>query len=285
MSGEFRTAADFRLGCVGGRAALNHGGRWVDLAELTGDAGLVDVNVALSRVDTVRRAWLECDRRDDLPVVTGAVSACVPEPRQVFAVGLNYREHAAEAGLPAPVAPMVFTKFPSCITAPGSTVRLSGPKVDWEVELVVVIGAGGRDLKPADAWDAVAALTVGQDVSDREMQLRDTPPQFSLGKSFAGYGPLAPVAVGLDAFADVDDVGLWCSVDGELRQQGRTSDLFFSVPELVASLSAVCELLPGDLIFTGTPAGVGAASGQYLTSGSVLVSGADEIGEFEIGFA
>jgi 2,4-didehydro-3-deoxy-L-rhamnonate hydrolase len=197
----------------------------------------------------------------------------------VFAIGLNYRSHAAESNLELPSAPVVFTKFPSCLNGPFGDVVLSGTSVDWEVELVVVIGRGGRKVAEADAWSHVAGLTLGQDISDRQLQMMGNPAQFSLGKSYDGYGPIGPAVVSLDAFDDPDDVGLWCEVSGERMQEARSSDLIFGVPALIAYLSSVCTLGPGDLIFTGTPGGVGMGRGRFLAESDVIASGAEVIGE------
>ncbi|HEV7525036.1 MAG TPA: fumarylacetoacetate hydrolase family protein, partial [Acidimicrobiia bacterium] len=130
-----------------------------------------------------------------------------------------------------------------------------------------------------DAWGVVAGLTLGQDISDRAVQMTGVPPQFCLGKSFANYGPIGPAIVSLDAFPDPDDVALWCDVAGERMQTARTSQLIFSIPTLVAYLSSICRLYPGDLVFTGTPSGVGMARGRYLAPGETITSGADAIGE------
>jgi 2-keto-4-pentenoate hydratase/2-oxohepta-3-ene-1,7-dioic acid hydratase in catechol pathway len=151
--------------------------------------------------------------------------------------------------------------------------------VDWEVEVVAVVGTEASHVAVADGWNYVAGLMLGQDISDRAVQLSDTPPQFSLGKSFTAFGPTGPVMVSLDAFADVDNVGLWCDVNGERMQDGRTNDLIFPVPQLVAYLSSICTLYPGDLIFTGTPSGVGLARGRFLAVGDELVSGGEGLGE------
>jgi 2-keto-4-pentenoate hydratase/2-oxohepta-3-ene-1,7-dioic acid hydratase in catechol pathway len=145
----------------------------------------------------------------------------------------------------------------------------------------VVIGVRAEHVRSGDAWSHVAGLTVGQDVSDRALQLAGTHPQFSLGKSFPGFGPLGPSVVTLDEFGDPDDLELGCALDGETMQHARTSDLIFPVPDLIARLSAVCPLLPGDLIFTGTPAGVGAfrRPAVFLQPGQQLTSWVEGIGQ------
>jgi 2-keto-4-pentenoate hydratase/2-oxohepta-3-ene-1,7-dioic acid hydratase in catechol pathway len=211
----------------------------------------------------------------------GALGAPVPEPRQVFAIGLNYRGHAAESGFGIPSAPPTFTKFPSCLAGPHAQVALPSRNVDYEVELVVVIGRRAEAVKEADAWSYVAGLTVGQDLSERISQLAGPVPQFSLAKSFAGFGPIGPVLVTVEEFANPDDLEIGCSLNGETMQRARTSDLIFSVPDLIARLSAVCVLLPGDIIFTGTPAGVGAGRKppRFLAPSDILSSYIEGIGE------
>jgi len=204
----------------------------------------------------------------------------VPRPPKVFGIGMNYRDHAAEAKLEIPKSPVVFTKFPNCISGPYTDVELHSDRVDWEVELVVVIGRRGRRIVEADALAHVAGYTVGQDISDRRMQFADKPPQFSMGKSLDGYGPIGPVLVSLDAFANPNDLTLTCDVAGERMQSGRTGDMIFSVAALVAYLSKWCTLEPGDLIFTGTPAGVGSTRDprRYLAAGEEIVSTIEGIG-------
>jgi len=203
----------------------------------------------------------------------------VPAPRQVFAIGVNYRSHAAEAGMAVPDMPATFTKFPACLAGPFDDIEIVGETTDWEVELVVVVGRRAEHLEEAEAWPYVAGLTVGQDVSDRHLQFA-AGGQFSLGKSRRGYGPMGPWVVSPHELADPDDLALGCSVDGETVQDGRTSDLVFGVPRLVAELSAVLPLFPGDVIFTGTPAGVGVTRQPplFLRSGQVLESWVEGIG-------
>jgi 2,4-diketo-3-deoxy-L-fuconate hydrolase len=269
----------FRLAQIDGRAALVDGDHWFDLATLTGRPELADPMAALARHGELHDARRLAGSSEPAGRVEGVtLGPPVPRPSKVFAIGLNYRSHAAESNLELPSSPVVFTKFPSCLSGPTAPIELSGERVDWEVELVVVIGTGGRRIREEDAWSHVAGLTLGQDVSDRAVQMTGNPAQFSLGKSFDGYGPLGPAVVSLDGFPDPDDVGLWCEVTGERMQEARSSDLIFPVPELIARLSAVCTLEPGDLIFTGTPGGVGMGRGRFLRPGDVVVSGAEVIG-------
>jgi 2,4-didehydro-3-deoxy-L-rhamnonate hydrolase len=203
----------------------------------------------------------------------------VPEPRQVFAIGLNYRSHAEESGMTVPDVPATFTKFPASLAGPFDDVEIIGDTVDWEVELVAVIGVRADRVDEADAWSHVAGLTVGQDISDRTLQFA-AGMQFSLGKSRRGYGPMGPWLVTPDEVGDPDDLGLGCRVDGETVQDARTDDLIFGVGRLVAELSSVLPLLPGDVIFTGTPAGVGMARKppRALQPGQVLESWIEGIG-------
>ena len=209
-----------------------------------------------------------------------------PRPSQVFAIGLNYAGHAAEAGVAIPQAPSVFTKFPTSIGAPSATVSLPSDHVDWEVELVAVIGRRAHRVAEAHAWAHVAGLTVGQDLSERKIQNRPPVPQFSLGKSFPGFGPIGPVLATPDEFADPDDLAISGTLNGVEVQRARTSDLVFSVGALVSRLSAVVPLLPGDLIFTGTPAGVGLMRdpATFLRPGDELLSEIESIGVMRTGF-
>jgi 2-keto-4-pentenoate hydratase/2-oxohepta-3-ene-1,7-dioic acid hydratase in catechol pathway len=204
----------------------------------------------------------------------------VPRPRQVFALGLNYALHAQEAGLDLPPMPLTFTKFPSCIAGPDAEVQVATDRVDWEVELVAVVGRRAHRVDAADGWLHVAGITVGQDLSARDIQMLGSPPQFSLGKSFPGFGPTGPSLVTPDELRDRDDLAIGCAVNGEQMQEDRTSSMLFSIPETVARLSAICTLLPGDLVFTGTPSGVGNRMDppRYLKAGDELVSTIEGVG-------
>ena len=208
------------------------------------------------------------------------------EARQVFALGLNYAMHAKEAGLELPPMPLTFTKFPSCLVGPDASVEVFTEKVDWEVELVLVIGRRAWRVAAEDGWSHVAGVTVGQDISARDVQMMGSPPQFSLGKSFPGFGPIGPAVVSPDELPDRDDLAIACSVNGEVVQSDRTSSMLFGVAEIVSRLSHVCPLLEGDLIFTGTPAGVGnrMKPPRYLKPGDVLESTIEGIGTLRTHF-
>lgn len=210
-----------------------------------------------------------------------ALGAPSPAPRQIFAIGLNYFDHIEEAGLEVPSEPAVFTKYLTSLTGPDSDVELPPGTVDWEVEFVVVIGRTARWVRAAEAWAHIAGLTVGQDLSERGLQLACEPPQYSLGKSFPGFGPTGPVLVTPDEFSDATDLELGSFVNGEQVQKARTSQMVFGVDMLIERLSQVTVLLPGDVIFTGTPAGVGAVRtpARFLGPGDELVSYIEGIGE------
>jgi len=218
-----------------------------------------------------------------MPVRPEGLGSPVPAPRQVFGIGLNYRDHAAESGLPVPEGePPVFTKFPSCITGPYGDIELPPDgHTDWEVELVAVIGRRAHRVPVENALEHVAGYAVGQDVSERILQLAAQPPQFSMGKSLPGFGPVGPWLVTLDELADPGDLALGCAINGEPVQSSRTGQLIFSVQALVANLSASVVLLPGDVIFTGTPSGVGLGRDpqRWLVDGDVLTSYIEGIGE------
>lgn len=229
------------------------------------------------------RAWADsATNQSAVPYRTEELGPPVPRPRQIFAIGLNYADHATETGMHAAAGvPSTFTKFVSCLTGPTGTVALTGLSVDWEVELVVVIGTEAREVTAADAWTHVAGVTVGQDFSDRDVQMTGTPPQFSLGKSYPGFGPTGPAMVTTDEVGPETALRLRCWVNDELVQDGSTAQMIVPVTALVEQLSAVCTLYPGDLIFTGTPAGVGMgrSPARYLAPGDTVRTRIDGLGE------
>jgi 2-keto-4-pentenoate hydratase/2-oxohepta-3-ene-1,7-dioic acid hydratase in catechol pathway len=270
-----------RLANLGGRASVILPSGVVDVERASGGRLPGDPMAALARWDAVAdwASGLPAGAAS-VPLDEAALGPPVPRPAKVFAIGVNYREHAREAGLEVSRSPMVFTKFPSCLSGPRADVVLSSDYVDWEVELVVVLGRGGRRIPEARALDHVAGYCVGQDISDRRLQFADRPPQFCLGKSVDGFGPTGPAVVSLDAFGDPNDLRLTCDVSGERMQDGRTSDMIFPVPTLVAFISSLCTLEPGDLIFTGTPSGVGSTRDprRYLKAGETITSAIEGIG-------
>ncbi|GAA3546463.1 fumarylacetoacetate hydrolase family protein [Amycolatopsis ultiminotia] len=280
-----------RIANLDNRAVLVHGEqgaeRTVDLATASGGRFGPDFP-ALYRSWDEFTAWaatldLGGPAADAATLERARLGPPSPAPRQVFAIGLNYHAHAAESGFEAPTRlPPVFTKYVSSFSGPDSEVVLPpGGNVDWEVELVAVIGREASAVDAADAWDHIAGLTAGQDISERVSQLAGPAPQFGLGKSFAGFSPQGPWLVTPDELADPDNLELGCTIDGEEVQKGRTSDLIFPVGKLVAALSRNVTLYPGDVIFTGTPAGVGAGRDpqRFLRAGERLDSWIEGIGE------
>jgi 2,4-diketo-3-deoxy-L-fuconate hydrolase len=269
----------FRLANVDGRAALVHGDRYTDLATHSQGAFGPDPMQALERPDLLN----ELSERLDDASVTGLLADVtlgppIPRPQKIFGIGLNYANHVAESGMDTPSNPVVLKKFPSCQTGPTGDVELRGGGFDNEVELVVVIGRGGRDISPDDAWDHVVGVTVGQDISDRPVQFAAKPPHFDLAKSFDTFGPIGPVVVSTDQLAERDALHLTCEINGETRQDGTTADLIFDVPTLISYLSSITTLTTGDLIFTGTPDGVGAAQGKFLAGGDIITTTIDGVG-------
>jgi 2,4-didehydro-3-deoxy-L-rhamnonate hydrolase len=282
-----------RVANLAGRAVLLTGSGAVDIHDASGGLFSPDPQALFGRWDDLA-AWHACagPRGHDEPEAYAETSLGppVPKPRQVFAIGVNYADHAAEAGSGAegkPPWPATFTKFPACLAGPYARVCLPAGLVDWEVELVVVIRRRARRITAADAWDCVAGLTVGQDLSERITQLSGpAPQQYSLGKSYPGFGPTGPAVVTLDEIADPGDLQIGCDLNGQTMQDARTSEMIFTVPELIEKLSAVTTLFPGDLIFTGTPAGIGGARTppRFLRPGDVLTSSIEGVGTLRTSF-
>jgi 2-keto-4-pentenoate hydratase/2-oxohepta-3-ene-1,7-dioic acid hydratase in catechol pathway len=277
-----------RIANLTGRLVIVAGGRALDVEQSSSGQFGSDPQAVYGRWQEFV-AWASTqDASTGAPFDVADLQAAVPRPPQVFAIGLNYASHAGESGFDVPADPVVFTKFVSSFTGPDAYVTLTGDTVDWEAELVAVIGVGGRDIDEDRAWDHIAGLTVGQDLSDRTVQFWGHPPQFNLGKSRAQFAPVGPAVVTLDevaAGADPSDLAVRCTVvraDGssEVLQDGRTRDMIFTIPSLIARLSAVVELLPGDVIFTGTPEGVGHGRTPklYLTDGDVLTTEIEALG-------
>ena len=221
------------------------------------------------------RGTLALDGADLAPVVPG--------PDKIVCVGLNYRDHAAETNSPLPAAPIYFAKYRRALTGPYDPIRLPPPEVstnaDWEVELAVVIGRQVRNAGAGEALAAIAGFTVLNDVSIRDWQTRTT--QFLAGKTFEGSTPVGPALVTADEIGDGRGLRVSCTVDGITKQSSSTDQLVFGPAELVADLSTIMTLDPGDIIATGTPGGVGMARDpqQWLAPGMVVRTAIEGIGE------
>ena len=221
---------------------------------------------------------------EEFPLVRGQSRFGVPYTgiSKFVAIGLNYRDHAAESGMAIPTEPIVFMKATTCIAAPNDPPKLppGSVKTDWEVELGVVIGRTARRVEPADALAHVAGYCVVNDVSEREWQL-ERGGTWDKGKGFDGFGPIGPWLVTADEVPDPQALPLWLDVNGEARQRGNTSTMIFGVAEIVAYVSRCMTLLPGDIIATGTPPGVGMArkpTPQFLRAGDVVTLGIEGLG-------
>lgn len=223
-----------------------------------------------------------------LPVVDGTpqdglrLGACVGRVGKFIAIGLNYADHAAESGLPVPDEPVVFNKWITCICGPDDDIVIpkGSTKTDWEVELGVVIGKGGTYISKADALDHVAGYCTVNDVSEREWQI-EKGATWDKGKGFDTFGPIGPWMVTRDEVADPQKLKMWLEVDGHRYQDGSTETMVFGVAELVAYCSQFMRLMPGDVITTGTPPGVGLGQKPqvFLRPGQTVRLGIEGLGE------
>ncbi len=233
--------------------------------------GFADVGALLG----ADRKWASHDYAgvaDPVDVATVDWAPLIPNPEKIFCVGLNYGGHAAEAGLPVPAYPMVFAKYSRSLIGANDDLVIpsNSDKVDWEAELAVVMGDYVRHASERQALEAIAGYTVLNDISMRDWQTRT--PQFLQGKTFEASTPLGPTLVTPDEVDHARRLRIQCSVDGEVVQDSFTDDLIFSVAFIVSYLSQIITLVPGDVIATGTPAGVGAARtpARFLTPGQTL---------------
>lgn len=206
----------------------------------------------------------------------------VPHPEKVICIGLNYLDHAKELGGVVPSEPVVFGKFPSALTGHDCPIRIPrvSSKVDFEIELVLVVGKSGRYIPIENAWDHIAGLTIGNDVSARDWQLEKDGKQWMIGKSFDTFAPVGPFLVPPEAVPQIHNLGVCLKLNGRVMQESRTNQFLFSIPQMVNYVSQVVTLKPGDLIFTGTPAGVGMGRTPpvWLKSGDQLEAFIEGIG-------
>ena len=220
-----------------------------------------------------------------LPLVKGKprLGSCVAKPSQFVAIGLNYVDHAKETGSPIPEHPIVFFKSPGCMVGPNDNVMVprNSTQLDWEVELGIVIGRKASYVDRKDALRYVAGYCLINDVSERDFQLKKGASQWSKGKGCDTFGPTGPWLVTKDEVKDVQNLDMWLDVNGERRQRGSTKTMIFGVAELVADVSQYMTLLPGDVITTGTPPGVGMGMKpqQWLKPGDVVTLGIQGLGE------
>ena len=220
-----------------------------------------------------------------LPLVKGRprLGPCVATPSKFVAIGLNFTDHAKETGSPIPEYPVVFYKAPSCIVGPYDNVMIpkNSTQVDWEVELAIVIGRTARHVAVGDALKYVAGYCIVNDVSERDFQLRKSASQWSKGKGCDTFGPMGPWLVTTDEIRDPQNLDMWLDVNGDRRQTGNTKTQIFGVAAVVADVSKYMTLLPGDVITTGTPPGVGMGMKpqQWLKAGDTMALGIAGLGE------
>lgn len=257
---------------------LDAEGRIRDLSKVVDDiTGATLTEASLAKLRAVDVATL--------PVVDGnpRIGPCVGRIGKFVCIGLNYADHAAESNLPVPTEPVIFNKWTSAISGPDDDVEIprNSVKTDWEVELGVVIGKEAKYVDEASALDYVAGYCVINDVSEREWQLEHGT-QWDKGKGFDTFGPIGPWVVTKDEIADPQKLDLWLEVDGKRYQNGNTKTMVFTVAQLVAYLSKVMSLQPGDVISTGTPPGVGMGvkpNAVYLKAGQTMKLGIQGLGE------
>jgi 2-keto-4-pentenoate hydratase/2-oxohepta-3-ene-1,7-dioic acid hydratase in catechol pathway len=256
---------------------LDADGKIRDLSGVVGDIGPAQLGaVAMAKLRKVNPA--------KLPLVRGnpRIGACVNNVGKFVAIGLNYADHAAESGVPIPKEPVVFMKATTCIQGPNDPVMLprGSVKTDWEVELGVVIGTKARYVAKKDALACVAGYCVVNDVSEREYQL-ERGPQWDKGKGCDTFGPIGPWLVTPDEIENVQRLDMWLDVNGKRMQKGSTKTMIFDVAKLVSYVSHFMTLMPGDVITTGTPPGVGLGMKPptYLKKGDVMTLGIEGLGE------
>jgi 2-keto-4-pentenoate hydratase/2-oxohepta-3-ene-1,7-dioic acid hydratase in catechol pathway len=260
---------------------IDNEGRIRDLSKLV--ANIAGDDLSPKSLAKLRKAPI-----DKLPLVKGKprLGPCVGNVRNFVAIGLNFADHAAEAGMPLPKEPVVFSKATSCICGPNddTITPKESSKLDYEVELAIVIGSRARYLAKDKAMDVVAGYCIGNDVSERTFQLERSGGQWYKGKSCETFGPLGPWLVTKDEIKDPQNLGMWLTVNGKTRQQGSTKTMIFGVAHLVWYCSQFIVLEPGDVIITGTPPGVALGmkpTPQFLKPGDVVRLGIEGLGEQE----
>jgi 2,4-diketo-3-deoxy-L-fuconate hydrolase len=252
------------------------------------DLSLVVPDIASAVLLPESLAKLRELKLEDLPLVAGVpqqdlrLGSCVGQVGKCICIGLNYADHAAEAGMPLPPEPVVFNKWTSCLSGPDDAVQIprGSVKTDWEVELAVVIGQGGRYITESDAMRHVAGYCVMNDVSERDYQLNRSG-SWDKGKGHDTFGPIGPWLVTADEVPDPQSLALWLEVDGQRKQNGSTATMVYKVPFLISYLSQFMSLQSGDVISTGTPPGVGMGHKPpvFLRAGQTMRLGVQGLGQ------
>ena len=269
----------FKLANIKGRAALLNEESFYDLEKISEGNLSHDTTNALFHLEELDELNNKLNDLEETGKISEAdFDAPVSFPKNCYAIGLNYRNHAEEANMTIPEVPMVFTKHTSCLVGATADVEMRSNYVDYEAELVVVIGLSGKDISKDQAWNHVAGLCVGQDISDRPAQFASTPPMFNLGKSFDTFGPMGPALVSPDSLPNKESLVIECKVNDETRQNANTDDLIFDVPTIISYLSEIVTLNTGDVIFTGTPGGVGVSQGKFLKDGDIITTSIKGLG-------
>lgn len=261
-------------------------------AGVVSDDAVVDAWDALGGEGSSVRELLEADRIADLEAAVADAPAAVslddaelgppvPDPQKIVCIGLNYAAHAAEAGIDPPSRPTIFAKFANALASPGATVALPtvSDKVDYEAEVAFVVGRHSKDVAESDALDHVAGYMLLNDLSARDLQFAT--PQWMIGKIFDGSAPCGPALVTPDEAGSHDAIAFELALNGERMQASSTDDLIFSIPALVADLSSLMTLEPGDIVSTGTPSGVGSTRDPHvwLRAGDEVVISSPQLGE------
>ncbi len=273
-----------RLANLSGRATIVIHERAVDVQRASDGALSADPMMMSALANhTALRALALNAKVGDWPVLEPAqLGAPVPRPGKGFGVALNYRQHALESGRPLPTEPHLFGKSLNCVVGPFDEIVVPAgcESVDYEAELVIVFGRTCKNVRRDDAWSMLAGVTCGQDVSDRAEQHRPPVKQFTIAKSYDSFGPIGPYLVTHDDLANRDALPLQCRIGGEVLQTTNTSDLIFNVPALVEWVTRYMTFEAGDLLWTGTPGGVGEARDpqRFLRAGDIVETDIDGVG-------
>jgi acylpyruvate hydrolase len=264
----------------GPAAAVLLGEDLVPVANVDAPAATVRGLLAALDADGLRELQVRAEQADERMALADArLHAPVTDPQKIVCLGLNYRDHAEETGQDIPAAPMWFAKFANSLIGSGEEIvlpRAHSEYVDYEAELALVMGRPARNVATEDALAYIAGATALNDVSARDLQLQNT--LWTSGKAIDTFAPCGPALVTLEEIEDLRKLGLRTRINGELVQEGTTANLVFGPAEVVAWLSRTMTLLPGDIIATGTPAGVGAAQGRFLHDGDTVEVEIDGLG-------